>query len=217
MELYSKVSSLLAQLLTRKYSSSFSSASRLFPKQVQIHIYNIYGLVRVADEIVDTYDGNGKRALLDNLEQEVYDAIERGFSANPIVQAFSETAKSNAITKELIAPFFESMRMDISQKSFNKQEYETYIYGSAEVIGLMCLKVFCEHSGGTYKTLKPGAQRLGAAYQKVNFLRDMAADYMELGRVYFPNVTYENFNEHEKLAIINDIHTDFRRSIFIYF
>ena len=210
MDLYANVSQQLARTLTRSYSSSFSASSLLFPKHVRNHIYNIYGLVRIADEIVDTYQGDNKRELLDRLESETYASIESGYSTNPIVQAFVITAQKHLIDEELIAPFFASMRSDITLKpTLSQTQYDEYIYGSAEVVGLMCLKVFVAGDKADYDKLANGAKHLGAAYQKTNFLRDFASDYTELGRVYFPGVTFAKFSETDKKAIVTDIRADF--------
>lgn len=209
MEPYNDVSYQLSRTLTLRYSSSFGMSSKLFAARIQPHIYAIYGLVRVADEIVDTYTGTDKALLLTALEEETYAAIARGYSTNPIVQAFILTAAKYAISASLIAPFFESMRMDLVPVDYTQESYETYIYGSAEVIGLMCLLVFCEGNTEHYQQLAPGARALGAAYQKVNFLRDIASDYHERERIYFPGMRYESFDETAKQEIIASIQTDF--------
>lgn len=208
MELYTDTSYELSRQLTQRYSTSFGMSSRLFSSSVRPHIYAIYGMVRLADEIVDTYRGDDVAEILDTFEQTVYAACESGYSTNPIVHAFGQTAREYDITSELIAPFFESMRTDLTRRTYDQEGYERYIYGSAEVIGLMCLRVFC--SPQQYEVLKDGACALGSAYQKVNFLRDMAADYKELGRTYFPGaIRYETFDEADKAAIIADIEKDF--------
>lgn len=209
MDLYKNVSYQLSRSLTLRYSSSFGLSSRLFARTIRPDVYAVYGLVRVADEIVDSYIGTEQLTLLDSLETETYAAIKRGYSTNPIVHSFALTAKAYGINKTLIAPFFESMRMDITPKKYDSTMYSVYIHGSAEVIGLMCLRVFCLNNTSLYKKLAPGAAKLGAAYQKVNFLRDMAADYKDLGRIYFPGVTYEKFNDTDKDKIVCDIQSDF--------
>jgi phytoene synthase len=209
MELYDSTSYELAKTLTQRYSTSFGKSTARLDTQVQPHIYAIYGLVRIADEIVDTYQGNDAGDQLDALEKEVYAAIRSGFSANPIVHAFATTAKKFDIGKSMIAPFFKSMRMDITDRTYTQNLYETYIYGSAEVIGLMCLKVFCGPDTQAYEKLTPGARALGSAYQKVNFLRDIAADHAERGRMYFPGVSFETFNERDKQKIVKDIKKEF--------
>ena len=167
-------------------------------------------MVRLADEIVDTYRGDDMAAQLDAFEAEVYGACNIGYSSNPVIHAFALTARLYRIDRSLIGPFFTSMRVDVRRTAYDQIAYEEYIYGSAEVIGLMCLKVFCKGDAAQYDTLKDGARALGSAYQKVNFLRDIAADYKELGRLYFPGaVTYDTFNEADKQTIINDIAADF--------
>lgn len=212
MELYTATSYQLAERLTKRYSTSFSLSSRLFSSDIRPHIYAIYGLVRIADEIVDTYRGKDAQRQLNRLHKDTLAAIKNGYSTNPIIQAFADTAARFSITDELIAPFFASMAMDLNTILFTKKSYRQYIYGSAEVVGLMCLKVFVPDEA-TYETLRPGAQALGSAYQKVNFLRDMRTDYSELGRVYFPGVTFETFNEKQKADIIKDIQSDFDASV----
>lgn len=210
MDLYNETTRAMSRELTKRYSTSFGWATKLVDIEIRDDVYAIYGLVRVADEIVDTYEGSDARELLDTLETETYDAIERGFSTNPVVHAFQLTANTYGISKTLIRPFFASMRVDIAPpKHFTQKAYETYIYGSAEVVGLMCLKVFVGGDAKQYSVLKTGASRLGSAFQKVNFLRDFAADSHHLGRVYFPNVTNKWLDEAEKAAIIADIQTDF--------
>ena len=212
MELYNDVSYRLAEVTTKSYSTSFSLSSSLFDTSIRRHIYAIYGLVRIADEIVDTYMGADSEALLNELETHVLTQLEttQAFSANPIVHAFVDTAQKYAIDIELIQPFFESMRTDLTEKTFTKETYDRYIYGSAEVIGLMCLRVFTGSNTSLYEQLKPGALALGRAYQKVNFLRDMRADYVERGRVYFPGVEFESFTVIQKQAIEADIEKDFQ-------
>lgn len=210
MDLYDKVAYENSRHLTLRYSTSFGISSRFFSKTVQPHIYAIYGLVRIADEIVDTYKGPDADIQLDDFEQETYRAITAGYSTNPIVHAFAKTAGIYGIDESLIGPFFESMRMDLNPQTYNSADYKKYIHGSAEVVGLMCLKVFVDGDDSQYKKLSHGAAALGSAYQKVNFLRDMAADYKELGRLYFPDISYESFNEASKIAIIDDIKRDFK-------
>jgi len=213
MDLYTKVAYATSKQLTLSYSSSFGISSRFFARSVQPHIYAIYGLVRVADEIVDTYKRPDAATLLDDLESLSYVTIKSGYSTNPIVHAFALTARMYGIDKKLIKPFFDSMRMDLDPKKYSPNLYKTYIYGSAEVVGLMCLRVFCEGDDTSYASLKDGAAALGSAYQKVNFLRDMAADYKELGRLYFPDVTYETFDDKAKQKIIVDIERDFDEAV----
>jgi len=213
MELYNQVAYENSRHLTLRYSSSFGISSRFFNKTIRLHVYAIYALVRIADEIVDTYGGKDAPKLLDNLEANVYETLEAGYSTDLVVHAFAKTAKRFGIGKELIAPFFDSMRMDLIPKLYQSSDYKVYIHGSAEVVGLMCLRVFLDGNDTQYVKLSEGACMLGSAYQKVNFLRDMAADYTELGRLYFPDVTYEEFNELTKQAIIEDIQKDFATAL----
>lgn len=213
MELYSQTSYELSKLLTERYSTSFSLSSSLLGKDIQPHIYAIYGMVRVADEIVDTYRGENVLAELDAFEQEVQRAAQTGYSTNPIIHAYAQTAKKFAISNELTAPFFASMRRDIDPTPLSQEEYEHYIYGSAEVVGLMCLRVFVGGDNTSYERLEDGARALGSAYQKVNFLRDLAADSTELGRSYFPAVTSINdFNEKTKKIIIAEVRSEFEQA-----
>ena len=211
MDLYTKNAYQLAELLTKNYSTSFSLSSRLFKRTIRPHIYAIYGMVRIADEIVDTYAGEGSEEKLHAFEREVIHELEidTPFSTNPIVHAFAHTAKQFDITKELVEPFFASMRMDLTKNSFTKDEYDAYIYGSAEVIGLMCLRIFVSGNDQDCGQFKSGAQKLGSAYQKVNFLRDIAADFSERGRYYFPVGTFDLFDDTIKQQIISDIEADF--------
>ncbi len=213
MDLYNQLSADIAALLTKRYSTSFSSASRLFPAHIQKHIYAIYGLVRIADEIVDTYTGPDKCQLLDDLEREVSRCLQRGYSPNPIVHAYGQTARQHHIGDDLTAPFFKSMRMDIGHQTYTKKLYDTYIYGSAEVVGLMCLKVFCAGDEHEYDRLATGARALGAAYQKVNFLRDIAADQQNLHRYYFPGSSFASFDDQTKAVIVQDIRQDFMAAL----
>lgn len=208
MELYAKTSYELARVLTERYSTSFTMSSTLFARSIRPHIYAIYAMVRLADEIVDTHEGPNAKIRLAAFERAVYDAMDDEYSSNPLLYAFSKTANIYQIDRALIASFFESMAMDLDTKMFDEATYKRYIYGSAEVVGLMCLKVFTEGNQTLYDSLVPGASALGAAYQKINFLRDIKADYEELGRVYFPNVTYPTFDDAQKLYVIEDIKKD---------
>lgn len=172
-------------------------------------VHNIYGFVRFADEIVDTFHQFDKHGLLAQFRQETWDAIERGISLNPILNSFQITVNQYNIPHDLIEAFFNSMEMDLSKTAYNTEGYAAYIYGSAEVVGLMCLCIFCEGNMSQYEELRPAAQALGAAFQKVNFLRDVKADYEGLNRVYFPEVDFINFTQRDKLQIEKDIATDF--------
>lgn len=208
MDLYDTVAYENSRHLTLRYSTSFGISSRFFSQAVKPHIYAIYGLVRIADEVVDTYRGPDAARLLDDLEFSVYDAMKSGYSTNPIVHAFAKTARQYGISKRLIEPFFASMRIDLTPESYDSKDYGRYIHGSAQVIGLMCLRVFVDNDDERYDRLKEGASALGSAYQKINFLRDMAADYKELGRLYFPDTTFESFDDEAKRKIVADIRHD---------
>jgi len=181
---------------------------RLFKQSLRPHIYAIYSLVRIADEIVDSYIGPDKEKRLNELEADTKLALTTGYSINPIIHAFVTTARQFSIGSDLLTPFFKSMRMDITPKTFDQKLYETYIYGSAEVVGLMCLKVFTNDTQA-YEQLEYGAKHLGAAYQKVNFLRDIAADAEVLGRWYFPLASFDTFDDSVKAIIVKDIEKDF--------
>ena len=209
MEQYDQTCRKLARQLTHSYSTSFSSAIRFYKPDIRPHIYNIYALVRIADEIVDTYNGPDQAKILNDLEASVYQAIDNHYSDNVIVHAFQISANQYGIERSLIAPFFESMRMDLKPLKYTDKKYQQYIYGSAEVVGLMCLKVF---AGSTYADVESGARHLGAAFQKVNFLRDISDDYHKRGRFYFPNTSFDSFDEAAKHRIIIDIKDDFKHA-----
>lgn len=209
MELYDSVAEATSRRLTHAYSTSFGVATRMMQPSLRQDVYNIYGLVRLADEVVDSYGGADALTQLDILEGEVYAAIKRRYSTNLIVHAFAITANKYKITKTLIAPFFASMRIDAPGSTYNPKDYKAYIHGSAEVVGLMCLLVFCDGDSKQYNTLKDGAIALGAAFQKANFLRDLAEDHATLGRFYFPEGSFEAFDEAAKRVILADIEHDF--------
>ena len=212
MDLFHTVSEKCSQVVTEKYSTSFSSAIRLLHKDLRTPIFNIYGFVRFADEIVDTFHDYDKKALLEQFRKETYEAIDRGISCNPILNSFQCTVNRYNISGDLIETFFQSMAMDLCKQEYQKEEFNEYIYGSAEVVGLMCLYVFCEGRKDTYEQLKSSARSLGAAFQKVNFLRDIRADYLGLSRVYFPGCDFNNFTENQKEQIERDIHNDFNEA-----
>ena len=209
MEIFHEVSSQCSRITTERYSTSFSSAIKLLNKELRMPIYNIYGFVRFADEIVDTFHNYNKAELLEAFKIETYAAIERGISLNPILHSFQQVVNYYDIDHELIEAFFASMESDLSKFTYDDQGYRDYIYGSAEVVGLMCLCVFCDGNKTQYLELKPYAKALGAAFQKVNFLRDIKADSEGLKRVYFPGVDFSNFTLRDKRAIEQDIQNDF--------
>ncbi len=212
MSVYHKVSQLCSRITTEEYSTSFSSAIRLLHRDLRIPIYNIYGFVRFADEIVDTFHEYDKVALLSQFKKESYEAIENKISLNPILHSFQLTVNDYNISPDLVEAFFNSMEMDLDKQEYDASRYQEYIYGSAEVVGLMCLYVFCEGNKELYNKLKPFAQSLGAAFQKVNFLRDVKADYNTLNRTYFPGVDFSNFTERTKAQIEQDIAIDFKQA-----
>jgi 15-cis-phytoene synthase len=212
MQLFNKVSQLCSKTTAEEYSTSFSSAIRLLHPALRQPIFNIYGFVRFADEIVDTFHDYDKEQLLIQFKQETYESIERGISLNPILNSFQLTINQYQIPHHLIEAFFKSMEMDLSNTHYNSDGYNDYIYGSAEVVGLMCLCVFCEGNREQYEQLRPGAQALGAAFQKVNFLRDIKADFQGLGRTYFPGVDFMNFTQHNKKQVEMDIAADFAKA-----
>ncbi|MGB8192653.1 MAG: phytoene/squalene synthase family protein [Chitinophagaceae bacterium] len=212
MHLFHQVARECSRITTETYSTSFSSAIRLLHKDLQVPIYNIYGFVRFADEIVDTFHNYNKGLLLLQFRRETYEAIERGLSLNPILHSFQATVNEFRIDHELIDAFFKSMEMDICGKQYDHKKYEEYIYGSAEVVGLMCLYVFCDGDKNMYEKLKPHARSLGAAFQKVNFLRDVKADYEVLNRSYFPGVDFSNFTLCMKKQVEEEIGKDFHHA-----
>ena len=209
MQLFHEVSNECSRITTRRYSTSFSSAIKLLHKSLQQDIYNIYGFVRFADEIVDTFHAYNKKDLLNEFREETYAAIERKISLNPILHSFQQTVHLYNIDICLIDTFFYSMELDLNKKQYDKTAYTQYIYGSAETVGLMCLYIFCEGNQNLYDELKGYAQNLGAAFQKVNFLRDVKNDFENLDRVYFPICDFRNFTESEKQVIEADIQNDF--------
>jgi len=214
LSLYTEAAERASAEVIAAYSTSFGWASKLLGKAEQQPVRNIYALVRVADEIVDgaadeAHDNPSK--LLDELEAETYRALESGFSTNLVVHAFAHTAREAGIKRDIIEPFFHSMRMDLTEREHDQKSFDTYVYGSAEVVGLMCLKVFMvgrEYTKEERVTLIAGARALGAAFQKVNFLRDLSADFKKLGRSYFPNVNVENFDAATQMRLIDDIEGD---------
>lgn len=213
-ELYSNVSFSISKLLTSSYSTSFSIAVKFLQSDLRKAIYSIYGFVRLADEIVDTFHGYDKKSLLDKFEKDYYDAMDQGISLNPILNSFQETVKKYNITNELIQAFLNSMKIDLSKNDHTTEdELNEYIFGSAEAVGLMCLKVFTRGDDKVYSELYLPAKKLGAAFQKVNFLRDMKNDTESLNRRYFHETIGKSFNENIKNTIIDDIEKDFASSL----
>ena len=212
--IYDKVSEDSSKIVIKRYSTSFYFSSSLLSKSIRQDIFNIYGFVRLADEIVDTFHEFPKKELLNEFEEELWRSIENKISLNPILNSFQNTVNRYSIPKDLIRSFLDSMKMDLEKKEYNSvEEYKKYIYGSADVVGLMCLKVFVKGSETLYSDLSDYAISLGSAFQKVNFLRDLKDDSNILKRVYFPNVNMDNFNEDSKKEIINEIELDFKNAI----
>lgn len=212
--LYQKVCETSSKMMTKKYSTSFSRACLLFNVEIRQHIYNIYGFVRLTDEIVDTFHDFNKKKLLEKFENDYRDALEEGISNNPIIHSFCKTQVENSIPQNLVDAFLESMKMDLRPiENLNRKEFNSYIYGSAEVVGLMCLKTFVKGNEKEYETLKPYAQSLGAAFQKINFLRDLSSDFHQLNRTYFPNVDFSKFTIQDKKNIEKEIEHDFQHAL----
>jgi len=209
IHLFHELSKQCSKEATKRYSTSFASSIKLLHKDMQQHIHNIYGFVRFADEIVDSFHDYDKASLLHEFKAETYKAIERCISLNPILNSFQMTVNHYEIDRRLIDAFLYSMQLDLEKKIYERSEYEEYIYGSAEVVGLMCLYIFCEGNKVLYNKLKPFARSLGAAFQKVNFLRDIQNDFHGLNRMYFPDCDFNNFKICDKLAIEKDIQQDF--------
>ena len=212
-DLYNEVCFKCSKLVTNNYSTSFSLGVSLLHKDFEMPIHSIYGFVRFADEIVNTFHSSNKKELLQRFIRDTHDAIDDKISLNPILQSFQLTINKYNIDVELIDTFLNSMAMDLEKHTYNKEGYEKYILGSAEVVGLMCLKIFVEGDEKQYTELKHDAMKLGSAFQKINFLRDLKADYHILGRAYFPGFKLENFNASTKKEIEADIQKDFDAGI----
>jgi 15-cis-phytoene synthase len=212
--LFDKISAQCSKNVTHQYSTSFSTAVQILDESIRQDIYNIYGFVRLADEIVDSFHDYDKNELFKKLELDLEVALKNRISLNPILNAFQETIHRYNISQELINAFMNSMRMDLTKTKYNTQEeYKKYIYGSADVVGLMCLCIFVQGDQQLYDALKKPAMRLGSAFQKVNFLRDLKADYEYLNRSYFPGINLEQLNDSEKNTIINEIEADFEEGL----
>ena len=212
MKLYDNTCTECSKLITQRYSTSFSMGIRLFDKRFRGPIYSIYGFVRFADEIVDTFHEFQKAELLEKFKEDTYKAIEDRISLNPVLHSFQQVVNEYGIERELIDAFLKSMEMDLYHDSYEDDLYQEYIYGSAEVVGLMCMRVFCEGDTERFDHLKASARSLGAAFQKVNFLRDIRSDYDDRGRVYFPGVDFSNFCNIAKREIEEDIRADFDKA-----
>lgn len=212
-KLYDDTTFECSKLITQRYSTSFTLGIKTLDKKFHLPIYAIYGFVRYADEIVDTFHDQDKKALLADFKKDTYEAIAKGISLNPVLHAFQLIVNQYQIDLDLIEAFLKSMEMDLDFKTYNDSKYNEYIYGSAEVVGLMCLKVFVEGDQQEYLRLREPACKLGAAFQKVNFLRDIKSDYEERGRVYFPGVDFMSFDKSAKQLIEEDIQKDFDEAL----
>jgi len=209
MALFNQTALECSKLITENYSTSFTLGIKTLDRKFHLPIYAIYGFVRFADEIVDTFHNFDKKTLLDRFRHDTYQAIDEGISLNPVLQSFQMVVRQFSIERELIDAFLKSMEMDLYLQDYDSKGYSDYIYGSAEVVGLMCLRVFCEGNCPDYDRLREPARKLGAAFQKVNFLRDIKSDYQERGRTYFPGVDFNDFSHGAKELIENDIQQDF--------
>ncbi|MDA0685783.1 MAG: phytoene/squalene synthase family protein [Bacteroidetes bacterium] len=212
IQLFNQTSHAISKRIALNYSTSFSLGIRLLANEYRWAVFATYGFVRLADEVVDTFHGYDKERLLAQLKQQTYQALEDGISTNPVLHSFQLAANQYGIGYELIEPFFQSMEEDLGTTEHNRHSYDTYIYGSAEVVGLMCLRIFCNGDQKAYERLKPHAQSLGAAFQKVNFLRDIKSDVEDRGRVYFPGVDFDCFTDMDKMTIIQEVKKDFEHA-----
>jgi phytoene/squalene synthetase len=212
--LFDTVSYQCSKIVTKSYSTSFSLATKMLAKSIRDDIYNIYGFVRFADEIVDSFHDYDKKTLFDNFSRDLEDALNNKISLNPILNSFQHTYHKYGLEKEFVDAFMKSMRLDLHKSKYlTEEEFKTYIYGSADVVGLMCLKVFVKGDNSKFNELKDSAMSLGSAFQKVNFLRDLKADHDGLNRSYFPKTDLNNLDEYSKQDIINDIEEDFAKGL----
>lgn len=209
MDLYTRNSLQLSKLTTKNYSTSFSLGVSLLKKEFRLPIYAVYGFVRVADEIVDTFHDQNKERKLNEFRRETYGAIDDGMSTNPILHSFQWVVNEYNIDHQLIDAFLTSMEMDLTKQEYTLREFQQYVYGSAEVVGLMCLRIFYKDQDEAYEALIHPARKLGEAFQKINFLRDIQSDFEERGRFYFPGIAMDEFNNEAKKAIEDDIKADF--------
>ncbi|MBX7050409.1 MAG: phytoene/squalene synthase family protein [Flavobacteriales bacterium] len=211
-EIFDRVAYKSSRITTHAYSTSFSFGIRMLDKRMRDPICAIYGMVRFADEIVDTFHEHDKQSLMQRFREDTFRALDEGISLNPILHSFQKTCKEYNIERSLVDTFLRSMEMDLNRINYDRQGYDEYILGSAEVVGLMCLRVFTEGNNDLYESLKPNAMSLGAAFQKINFLRDLRADYMDLGRTYFPQLDFRNFTKQDKEEIEREIERDFNHA-----
>ena len=214
MQLYDDVSYKISKRLTESYSTSFSWGIKAFASEYRYPIYAVYGFVRIADEIVDTFHDHDKAELLHRFREDTCEALGKGISTNPILNSFQKVVKEYNIDWEFIDAFLTSMEMDLSNSSYKRANYDKYVYGSAEVVGLMCLRVFCKNDKEKFELLREPARMLGSAFQKVNFLRDIKSDLEERGRIYLPNVHYEmEVNDKNKKVLEEEIEKEFKEAL----
>ena len=213
-KLFDQVSESCSRIVTESYSTSFTLATKMLDSSIRQDIYNIYGFVRFADEIVDSFHNYDKKELLNLFEKDLKKSIENKISLNPILNSFQKTIHNYQIDYELVDSFLNSMKLDLDKKKYlTKKEFNQYVYGSADVVGLMCLKVFVKGNKNQYDDLRPYAMSLGSAFQKVNFLRDLKADHDGLNRSYFPNLNIDKFDEPSKKIILDEIDKDFKHAL----
>ena len=213
-KLFDQVSESCSRIVTESYSTSFTLATKMLDSSIRQDIYNIYGFVRFADEIVDSFHNYDKKELLNLFEKDLKKSIVDKISLNPILNSFQKTVHNYQIDYELVDSFLNSMKLDLDKKKYlTKKEFDQYVYGSADVVGLMCLKVFVKGNKNQYNDLRPYAMSLGSAFQKVNFLRDLKADHDGLNRSYFPNLNIDEFDEPSKKIILDEIDKDFRHAL----
>lgn len=212
-EIFDKLSAECSKITTQRYSTSFSLGIYFLDKQLRDPIYSIYGFVRFADEIVDSFHGYDKRYLLEKFKHDCFESIEKGISLNPVLNSFQQVVKKYNVEHSLIHLFLQSMEMDLERNDYTLEKYEQYILGSAQVVGLMCLRVFANGNDEIYDKLKTPAMKLGSAFQKINFLRDINADYCVLNRTYFPNIDLSEFSDAQKRQIEKEIETEFKEAL----
>jgi phytoene synthase len=212
-EIFDKLSAECSKITTKRYSTSFSLGIYFLSKNIRGPIYGIYGFVRFADEIVDSFHAYDKKYLLEKFKSDTFEAIEHGISLNPVLNSFQKVVNDYHIDHQLIHQFLQSMEMDLEPAIYSREKYESYILGSAEVVGLMCLSVFTDGDRAYYEQLKPFAMKLGSTFQKVNFLRDVKADYQTLSRNYFPGVDLADFSDTQKAEIEKEIDEEFRLAL----
>ncbi|HVW12363.1 MAG TPA: phytoene/squalene synthase family protein [Mucilaginibacter sp.] len=213
-EKFDRLSAEFSRITTQRYSTSFSLGIRFLDKKLHEPIYAIYGFVRLADEIVDSFHDYNKTYLLEEFKKDCFEAIENGISLNPILNSFQQVVRDYKIDHQLIHTFLRSMEMDLEMQTYSEEKYQEYILGSAQVVGLMCLYVFAEGNLNLYYQLMPSAMKLGSAFQKINFLRDIGADYLYLSRTYFPNIDLEHFTEADKKKIEQNIQEEFEEALY---